>query len=64
MDQLIQSGLSSIEVFSYSAQLFITLRFIQAGKPQQNGCIEQYNRTMRYDCLGQRYLIIYTYHCY
>lgn len=31
----------------------IDLRFIQPGKPQQNGYVERYNRTVRYDWLNQ-----------
>ncbi len=38
---------------SWAAQQNITLRFIQPGKPQQNAYIERYNRTVRYDWLGQ-----------
>ena len=38
---------------SWTAQQNITLRFIQPGNPQQNAYIERYNRTVRYDWLGQ-----------
>lgn len=38
---------------SWAARQNITLRFIQPGKPQQNAYIERYNRTVRYDWLGQ-----------
>ena len=31
----------------------IRLRYIQPGKPQQNGYVERYNRTVRYDWLNQ-----------
>ncbi|GHV51245.1 hypothetical protein FACS1894168_3330 [Deltaproteobacteria bacterium] len=31
----------------------ITIRYIQPGKPQQNGYVERYNRTVRYDWLNQ-----------
>lgn len=40
-------------LMSWTAQQNITLRFIQPGKPQQNAYIERYNRTVRYDWLGQ-----------
>lgn len=31
----------------------IRLMYIQPGKPQQNAYVERYNRTVRYDWLGQ-----------
>ncbi|GAA0480791.1 hypothetical protein GCM10009413_15870 [Tatumella punctata] len=31
----------------------IQINFIQPGNPQQNAYIERYNRTVRYDWLGQ-----------
>lgn len=31
----------------------VRLEHIQPGKPQQNACVERFNRTMRYDWLGQ-----------
>jgi putative transposase len=31
----------------------IAIRYIQPGKPQQNGYVERYNRTVRYDWLNQ-----------
>mgnify|MGYP000846813929 FL=1 len=40
-------------LMSWAAQQNITLLFIQPGKPQQNACIERYNRTVRYGWLGQ-----------
>jgi len=33
----------------------ITLQYIQPGKPQQNAYIERFNRTVRYEWLGQYY---------
>lgn len=41
---------------SWAVQQKITLCFIQPGKPQQNTYIERYNRTVRYDWLGQHLL--------
>ena len=40
-------------LMSWAVHQNITLRFIQPGKPQQNAYIERYNRTVRYDWLGQ-----------
>jgi len=40
-------------LMSWAAHQNITLRFIQPGKPPQNAYIERYNRTVRYDWLGQ-----------
>lgn len=37
----------------WAEQQGITLSHIQPGKPQQNAYIERYNRTVRYDWLGQ-----------
>mgnify|MGYP001627480168 CR=1 FL=1 len=31
----------------------ITIQHIQSGQPQQNACIERYNRTVRHEGLGQ-----------
>ena len=37
----------------WAEQHQITLAFIQPGNPQQNAYVERYNRTVRYDWLGQ-----------
>lgn len=37
----------------WASQRAITLAFIQPGNPQQNAYVERYNRTVRYDWLGQ-----------
>jgi putative transposase len=38
---------------AWAGQRGIRLDYIQPGKPQQNAYIERYNRTVRYDWLGQ-----------
>ncbi len=38
---------------SWAEQQGIRIEYIQPGKPQQNAFIERYNRTVRYDWLGQ-----------
>jgi putative transposase len=38
---------------AWAAQRGIALQYIQPGKPQQNTYIERFNRTVRYDWLGQ-----------
>ena len=38
---------------TWAARQGIRLEYIQPGKPQQNAYIERYNRTVRYDWLGQ-----------
>ena len=43
----------SQEFVSWAQNQGITLNYIQPGKPQQNAYIERYNRTVRYDWLGQ-----------
>ena len=40
-------------LMTWAKQQDIRLNFIQPGKPQQNAYIERYNRTVRYDWLGQ-----------
>ncbi|MEA9393618.1 IS3 family transposase, partial [Acerihabitans sp. TG2] len=44
---------TSQALISWANERDITLKFIQPGKPQQNAYIERYNRTVRYDWLGQ-----------
>ena len=43
----------SAALTNWSEQRGIRLEYIQPGKPQQNAYIERYNRTVRYDWLGQ-----------
>jgi putative transposase len=43
----------SAQMHEWAANNDIRLEFIQPGKPQQNAYIERYNRTVRYDWLGQ-----------
>jgi putative transposase len=43
----------SAELNEWAVRNQIKLEFIQPGKPQQNAYIERYNRTVRYDWLGQ-----------
>ena len=38
---------------TWAEQRGITLQYIQPGKPQQNACIERFDRTARYDWLNQ-----------
>lgn len=44
---------TSSELMQWAKNNDIELNFIQPGKPQQNAYIERYNRTVRYDWLGQ-----------
>ncbi|MEQ1966088.1 IS3 family transposase [Xenorhabdus nematophila] len=44
---------TSTEFQAWAKQHQIQLNFIQPGKPQQNAYVERYNRTVRYDWLGQ-----------
>jgi len=43
----------SDKVLSWSRSRGIKITHIQPGKPQQNAYVERYNRTVRYDWLGQ-----------
>lgn len=43
----------SARLQSWAKRKGIHLRYIQPGKPQQNGYVERYNRTVRYDWLNQ-----------
>jgi putative transposase len=43
----------SAALTTWAEQRGIRLEYIQPGKPQQNAYIERYNRTVRYDWLGQ-----------
>ena len=43
----------SAKLQSWARQKGIRLTYIQPGKPQQNGYVERYNRTVRYDWLNQ-----------
>lgn len=38
---------------TWAERIGIRLEYIQPGKPQQNAYVERYNRTVRYDWLGQ-----------
>lgn len=43
----------SAALLNWAAQQGIRIEHIQPGKPQQNAYVERYNRTVRYDWLGQ-----------
>jgi putative transposase len=43
----------SARLQSWASRKGIQLKHIQPGKPQQNGYVERYNRTVRYDWLNQ-----------
>ncbi len=47
------SEFTSKKTIKWAADNGIELRFIEPGKPQQNAYIERFNRTVRYDWLGQ-----------
>ncbi len=44
---------TSATLITWAARRGIRLEYIQPGKPQQNAYVERYNRTVRYDWLGQ-----------
>ena len=44
---------TSNTLISWAMKQDIRIDFIQPGNPQQNAYIERYNRTVRYDWLGQ-----------
>ena len=41
------------QLMAWAKERGITIEHIQTGKPQQNAYVERYNRTVRYDWLGQ-----------
>jgi putative transposase len=43
----------STALINWAERRAIRLEYIQPGKPQQNAYVERYNRTVRYDWLGQ-----------
>ncbi|MEN3113644.1 integrase core domain-containing protein, partial [Uliginosibacterium paludis] len=43
----------SASLLSWAEKQQIRIEHIQPGKPQQNAYVERYNRTVRYDWLGQ-----------
>jgi putative transposase len=43
----------STALIAWAERNGIRLKYIQPGKPQQNAYVERYNRTVRYDWLGQ-----------
>ena len=52
-EERLVSEISKAALTTWAEQRGIRLEYIQPGKPQQNTYIERYNRTVRYDCLGQ-----------
>ena len=41
------------QLMAWAKERGIAIEYIQPGKPQQNAYVERYNRTVRYDWLGQ-----------